>query len=147
MPARANDSVQHFVLTFFSDQLLEQRHNLIPAHHHRLHFILGEIAVGFFCQRIRVQGLQFLQQLPVAAHQVLGIFRFLVEAKRAAEINPPNLPILTDQHVGEIGIGIGDQLIEDPNLVHLIVPSIRIRRLLCFACGGPPHPSSPATTN
>src|ERR1700719_4079107 len=90
------DSVQHFFLAFFSDQLLEPFDNLIPSHHHRRHFILVEIAFGLFCQLLPVQGLQFLQQLQVAARQIFGIFRFLVEAKRAAEINPPNLPVLTD---------------------------------------------------
>src|SRR6266478_2194830 len=42
-------SVQHFVLAFFSDHLLELRHNLVPSRHHRFHFILGEIVRGFFC--------------------------------------------------------------------------------------------------
>src|ERR1700688_2103122 len=44
-----NDSVQHFFLTFFSDQLLEPFDNLIPSHNHCLHFILVEIALGSFC--------------------------------------------------------------------------------------------------
>jgi hypothetical protein len=63
-----DNSVQHFVLTILSDQLLEMRHNLVPSRHHRLHFLLGEVLLGFFCERVRVQRLQLLQQLSVAAY-------------------------------------------------------------------------------
>jgi len=48
------DSVQRFVLTLFSNQLLEIRHNLVASRHDLFHFTLGEIVLGFFCQRVPV---------------------------------------------------------------------------------------------
>ena len=58
----------HFLFTFFGDQLLELHYDLVPSRHHRLHFILGEIMLGFVGQLISIQGLQFLEQLPGAVH-------------------------------------------------------------------------------
>ena len=69
--------IQHFLLTFFRDQLLELRHDLVPPRHHRLYFILVQIMLGFFRQFVAIQRLQFLEQLPVAAYQVLGVFSSL----------------------------------------------------------------------
>src|SRR6267154_143052 len=81
-PERASfysrNSVQHFVLTFFSDHLLELPNNIVPPRHHCLYFVLGEVMLGFFGQRARIQRLQFLQQLAVASYQVFRRFRFFV---------------------------------------------------------------------
>src|SRR5207248_9154845 len=60
-------SVQHFVLSFFRDQLLELCHDLVPSRHHGLHFILGEITLSFCRQFVSIERLQFVEQLPFAA--------------------------------------------------------------------------------
>jgi hypothetical protein len=48
--------------------------------------------------------LQFLEQLPVTVFRVLGVSQVLGKAECAGKINPPYLPILANQHVGEVGI-------------------------------------------
>ena len=37
----SRDSVQHFVLTFFGDQLLEAVHDFVASRHHGFYFIFG----------------------------------------------------------------------------------------------------------
>src|SRR5207249_3006877 len=50
------------------------------------------------------------------------------ESECAAKIDPPNLPVLPNYHVSEVGIVVVHQLVYDTNLVHLLVPSVRIWR-------------------
>jgi len=44
------DLVEHFLLSFFRDELLELRHDLVAPRHHGFHFIFGEIMLGFVGQ-------------------------------------------------------------------------------------------------
>jgi hypothetical protein len=50
----SRQSVQHCALPLFRDHLLELRYDLVPSRHHGLHFIFGEIMLGFSPQFVRV---------------------------------------------------------------------------------------------
>jgi hypothetical protein len=71
------DSIQHFLFTFFRDQLLEQRHDLVPPCHHGFYLIFVEIMIGLLGQLVGIKSLQFLEQLTVAAFQVAGVSQVL----------------------------------------------------------------------
>src|SRR5258705_3861783 len=64
----SHDSIQYFLLASLRDQLLKVLHDLVPSSHHGLDFILGEITLSSCRQFVSIQRLQFVEQLPVAAH-------------------------------------------------------------------------------
>src|SRR5207248_11417465 len=64
----------------------------------------------------------------VAVLHVLGISQIFGNPKGTRKITPPYLPILANQHVGQVGIVVVDQLVEHTHPVHLMVPGVRIRR-------------------
>src|ERR1700681_4762230 len=81
-PLSSVASIQHRILTFFSDQLLEVLNDLIPSRHHRFNIIFVQIVLCLFRHFLCIQSLQLFQQLTVAAHQVrLGLFRFLLRSE------------------------------------------------------------------
>ena len=72
---------------------------------------------------------QVLEQLPVAAGQVLLVLQLVAHAKGPGEINHVHFPAPADQYIGEVTVGIIHQLGENSHPVHLLVPLIHVGRL------------------
>ncbi len=53
--------VQHLVLAFFSDQLLETIDDLVPSRHDCFEFVLSQVMLCFCGHFVRIQGLQLLE--------------------------------------------------------------------------------------
>jgi hypothetical protein len=83
-------AIQHFLLIFRGDQLLDVLHNLVPPGHQCFDFILGEITLDAHRHFVPVQCFQLFEWLAVATGQVIGVLQLFVEAEGAAEINPPD---------------------------------------------------------
>ncbi len=74
----------------------------------------------------------FLQALPerFAAQAHAGRFEQIIHAaKRAGVINHPQLPILVDQNVPLIAVGVVDQVVEDVHVFFLANPIHGARRV------------------
>ena len=87
---RGHGSIQHFVLTFFSDQPLEVRHDLVPPHDHRFNLILGQIVLGLFRQFVAIQksgtgSCGFFAHRYTGRKKVAALHHTLVQGLRPAE--------------------------------------------------------------
>ena len=71
----SRDSVEHFVLTFFRDQLPEVRHDLVPSSHHGLHFGFGQVCVVFAASSLASSFFNFSNNCRSQRTKPLGFLR------------------------------------------------------------------------
>src|SRR5882672_8528827 len=95
--------IEYFVLTFLRDEFLELRHDFVPPRHQKFHFLFVQIVLGLFGDFVPIQGLEPFKQLSIATYQVTWVFQILEAPKCACKINSPNLPILPNQNISQVG--------------------------------------------
>ena len=113
-------------LTLFADQLLEAGHDFIPPRNDGLKFILRQVMLSLLGELLGIERLEFLQQLAVTAHQIVGVPQVSVCPEGTSKINSPDFPVLADEDIGKVGIVVVNQLVKNADSVHLVIPRIDI---------------------
>src|SRR4051794_6612125 len=90
-------------LPLFANQLLEAGHDLIPPRNYGRKFILRQVMLSLLGELLGIERLQFLQQLAVTPHQIVGVPQVPVRPEGTSKINSPDLPVLADKNIGKVG--------------------------------------------
>jgi len=91
---------------------LERGDDFIAAAITLFHLILVQIVFGFFPRLFGFEGFQFFRRAGGRISPGFWDAQVLVRAEGAAEVDAPDSPIFANLNVGEVGIGIVDQLVE-----------------------------------
>ena len=84
------------------------RHDVVPSCHDPFHFMFAQIVLCFLRELVSIQSFELFEQISVATDQILRAPQGLVGPERASEIYPVEFLVITNQHVGKVGIGIVD---------------------------------------
>ena len=124
---RAYDSVEDFHLSFFRDQFLELRHDLVPPRHHRLYFLFTQIVLGFFSTSLPSRVLSFSSNCRSQRTRSLGSSRFMERRKARVKSTLQifqSSPISTLVRLASVSYTNSSKT---RTLIHLFVPGVRIR--------------------
>ena len=120
----SRETAQDPILAFLRDQPIEVGDNLVLTCHKTSPLTFGQHVGEKPIHPILFQFPHPIVEPAIqsAVQEVLGGHQVFVPSEASRKVDHHQFPVIGDQQVAQIGIRVVDQLVEDPDLEHLIVP-------------------------
>src|SRR5204862_6150658 len=92
------ESVKPLALALLRDELVEKSHHLVAPGNQRFDLVLGQIRLRCVKHLVVTELSKLGEHLAVALDEVFWVLQVVLKPEGPTEINPPNLPILRDEH-------------------------------------------------
>src|SRR6266566_1595683 len=98
-PRWKRTSVKHLALALLCDELIEIGHHVVAPGNQRLDLVLAQIRLRRVEHLVVTELSKLGEHLAVALDEVFGVLQVVLKPEAPAEIDPPNLPILSYKHI------------------------------------------------